>query len=112
MVDLLIYCCDKNVSKTNLERKGFIWLMHADQLIVERCQGRSPNRRGRNHGGQLFISFFPKSPTYLSYTFQDRLPMNGTTHSGLSPSTSISKQGNATKTRLLAFLIEAFPQLR
>lgn len=38
--------------------------------------------------------------------------MNGTTHSGLSPSTSISKQGHATQTYLLAFLIEAFPQLR
>ena len=45
------------------------------------------------------------------YTTQDHLPMNGTTHSGLSPPISIINQENASHAGLTNSLKEAFLNL-
>lgn len=54
-ISLLPISVINTMTKTNLERKGFIWL-HI--LITVHHKGRS-ERRNRNHRGKLLISLLP-----------------------------------------------------
>jgi hypothetical protein len=55
-----------------------------------------------------WLACFMACPTCFFYTTQDHLPRNGTAHSGLSPLTSITDQGNTPQICPQANLMDTF----
>lgn len=91
---LLFYHCGKMLTKTNLGKEEFIYLIGYSPSPPKLRQELKAGIWSRNDGGAMLVSLLP-----YTYNFhnQGQLPGNGTAHNGVDPPTSISNWENASR---------------
>jgi hypothetical protein len=80
------------LTKSNLGRKGFIWLTYPEPCSTEGSQSKNSSQAGpggrswcRGHGDVLLNGLLLSLLSLLSYRTQDHQPGNGPTQNGLTP---------------------------
>ena len=92
--------------------KGLFRYTSTSQFTNNGSQDRNSNRKGvwRDGGGALLTGFAQLA--FFLFLILGHQSMDGTTHYGLGPSTSITNYKNAIEVCLYSDLMEAFSQSR
>lgn len=96
----VLYASGKTLTKSNLRKKGFIWLMHPDHSLVPVGSQAGQEPGSRNVEAEIIKEhayWLAHTITFicLFYTAQAHLPKDGTILRGLGPIPTINNKDNA-----------------